>query len=187
MQKGLFSEIKKIKRWAKENKAIDIILFGSMIRGKLSPGDIDLCVIIRDEDEEKSLELIGSLGKILGTNKKFQINLLAASSFLGGNTLVKTLLMEGFSIINNKSFSSIFGFSNKSLFTYTLKHFTSSKRVQLHYLLKGRSGREGILKEINGRFIGQGSIIVNTEKEEILRDVFDKSNVKYKIERILIS
>jgi predicted nucleotidyltransferase len=188
MQKELYSVIKQIKLWIKKDNVLDVVLFGSSVRGKFNPNDIDLCIIIKDTDEEKSLNLVDSLGKL--TDKydfKFHINILTSSSFVLGNTLAKTLLNEGYSIRNNINFSSVLGFENKSLFVYTLKHFSPSKRVKFHYLLKGRYGSEGILKQVKGEFLGTGSILISVEKEDLLKEIFDKWDVKYKINRILIS
>lgn len=40
-------------------------------------------------------------------------------------------------------------------------------------------------QEVSGRFLGTGSILVPTAKEDILREVFDQWDVKYKVSRIL--
>ena len=188
MQKELSSEINKIKKWIKKEKVIDIILFGSVSRGKDKPNDTDLCVIIKDEDEKKSLDLVDSLGKLTDNPQfKFHINILTEKDVISGNTLTNTLLSEGLSIKKNKDFSSIFGFESKILFVYSLKDFSPSKRVKFHYLLRGRYGSKGVLKEVNGEFLGTGSIIVPTNKGDYLKEVFDKWGVDYKIKRILYS
>lgn len=188
MQKKLSLVINKIRLWIKKNNVIDVVLFGSLVRGKYNPKDVDLCIIIKDSDEKKSLSLVDSLGKLVDRfDFNFHVNILTTSSFVKGDTLTKTLLTEGHSIKKGKRFSSLFGFEGKTLFVYTLKHFSSSKRVKFHYLLKGRYGSKGILKEVNGKFLGTGSIIIPTEKEDILKEIFDKWDVKYKIHRILFS
>ena len=188
MQKELSLAIKKIKLWIKKNNAVDVISFGSSIRGSSTPRDIDLRNKIKDIDENKSIDLVDSLDKSTDNLKlKFHINILTLSSFISGNTLAKTLLHEGYSIKQNKNLSSILGFENKSLFSYTLKHFSPSKRVRFHYLLKGRYGSKGMLKEVQGKFLGAGSILVPTEKEDLLKEIFDKWDVRYTIKRILVS
>jgi len=68
-----------------------------------------------------------------------------------------------------------------------LKHFSSSKRVKFHYLLKGRYGAKGVLAEAEGEFLGTGTIIIPAEKEDFLKEIFDKWDVKYKINKILLS
>ncbi|MCK4521548.1 MAG: nucleotidyltransferase domain-containing protein [Nanoarchaeota archaeon] len=188
MQKELSLVAKKIKVWIKENKVLDVILFGSSAREKFNPNDIDLCILVKDDHEAKSLDLVDSLGKLTDRLKlESHINILTSGSFIKGNTLAKTLLNEGYSIKNNKPFSSIMGFENKSLFIYTLKHFSPSKRVKFHYLLKGRYGQKGVLKEVQGMFLGTGSIIIPTEKENLLKEIFEKWDVRYEIKRVLMS
>lgn len=188
MQKGLPLAIRRIKSWIKENKALDVIMFGSLVRGKFRPRDIDLCVLIKDIDEEKSIDLVDSLGKL--TDKfdfNFHINILTSSSFAMGDTLTKTLLNEGHSVKRGKKFSSVLGFSPGTLFVYSLRGFSSSKRVKFHYMLRGRYGSEGVLKEVNGKFLGTGTILVSADKEDVLKEVFDKWDVEYDIKRILVS
>jgi len=184
MQKSLLN---KIKKWIEKNKVIDVILFGSAARAKMKPNDIDLCILIKDDDEKKSIALISSLAEITDkSDKKVQINILNSKAFLSGDSLAKTLLNEGYSIKNEKAFSEKLGYSNKSIFIYSLKKFSNSERVRFHYLLNGRYGAKGILKETEGEFLGAGVIIIPTKKEDALREVFDAWKVEYKIERILL-
>jgi predicted nucleotidyltransferase len=188
MLKNISKEIRKIKSWILRNKVEDVIIFGSYMRGKINPNDIDLCILIKEKYETKSLDLIDSLGKLTDEFKsKFHISILTLSSFVNGDTLTKTLLNEGFSIKKNKKLSHIFGYYNKSLFIYSLNNFSSTKRVKFHYLLKGRYESKGILNELKGKFLGTGTIIIESEYEDRLKEIFDKWDVKYKIKRVLES
>lgn len=182
MQKKLYS---KIRKWIKNNKVVDVVIFGSFVRGKTKPNDIDLCIIIKDTDEKKTFDLIDSFSKIT-TEYNIQINTLTSSDFVKGNTLSKQLLEEGFSIKKLKPFSNTFNLVNQTLFVYTLKKFNSSKRVKFHYMLKGRYGREGILEEVEGSFLGTGSILIPTKHEDALKEVFDTWQVEYYTKRILV-
>lgn len=187
MQNILSLAAKKIKPWIKAQKVQDVILFGSVMRGKSNPSDIDLCILAGKSDEKRALDLIDSLGKLADNLKlKSHISLLTSDDFVAGNTLAKTLLAEGYSLKHKERFSSVIGFAAKSLFVYTLKHFSSSERVKFHYMLKGRYGSKGILKETKGEFLGAGSITVPINKEDLLKDVFDRWKVKYTVSRILI-
>ena len=178
----------KIKEWIKRNKAIDVVLFGSYARGKEKPKDIDLCILIKDKDEGKILDLMHSLGNLTDKlESKFHITALTSSQFLSGKNVSRALLKEGISIIHNQEFSLNYGLINKSIFEYSLRHFSSSKRVKFHYLLKGRYGSEGILKVVKGKFIGTGTITVPADKEDLLKEIFDKWDVKYKIYKALFS
>ncbi len=189
LPKKLSSIEKEIKKWISKEKVIEVILFGSLMRGKEDPNDIDLCIIINENDEKRSLDLIDSLAKITDKNKefKFQINIITEKKFIGGSTLAATLVKEGYSIKQAKKLAEILGFTNKSFFIYSLKKFSASERVRFHYALRGRYGQEGVLKNLKGGFLGTGTIIVPSENEDKLKQVFDGWNVDYKIHTVLFS
>lgn len=186
MHKQLAPLIKKIEVWGKKKKVIDVVLFGSAMRGNMAPRDLDVCIIMPDTLEEKSLELVDSLGKIIDHDgKKTHITLLTATAGVRGNTLLKTLLEEGWSIFHKKSFSKIWGYENKTLFVYSLKHFSPSQRVRFHYLLHGRYGMRGVLKEVGGKLVGTGTIVAPTENEDVLEGILKQWNVSYTAHRVL--
>jgi len=170
----------RIKKWINNDKVIDVIIFGSYVRNKENPKDIDLCILIKKEQEKKVLDLIDSLRNIL--DERFHINTIMEGDIISGNTLTKTLFNEGVSIKTNKKFAESIGFKPKSLFKYSLKNFSPSKRVRFHYLLKGRNS-EGILKEINGNLLSNGILIVDTEKEDITKRILERWGVKFEIRR----
>ncbi|NQU79512.1 nucleotidyltransferase domain-containing protein [Candidatus Woesearchaeota archaeon] len=187
MLKGSASMTTKVKRWMKSKPVVDVIMFGSSKRGKERPQDIDLCIIVKDEHEKECIDLVDSLGIMVdNAGARSHVTFLLSSSFAAGDTLVKTLLQEGFSIKKGKMLADSLGLNSKSLFVYTLQHFSSSKRVKFHYMLKGRRGVEGILKEVTGEFLGTGSIIVPIGKEDILREIFDQWDVRYSVKRMLV-
>jgi len=187
MRKELFLELRKIKSWSMSNKVLDVVLFGSAARGKSVPKDVDICILINDKDEKKSLDLVDSLGLVTDKFKnKFHVSIVQASDFIAGTGLSKILLLEGYSICRSKPFSEELGFKNVSLFVYTLKSFSKSRRVQFHYLLKGRGSSKGLLAEVGAKFISDGIIEINIEKEDLLREVFDQWEVKYSIRRGLL-
>lgn len=158
------------------------------MRGKDLPKDIDLCILIKSEDEKKSIDIVDSLAKI--TDKfpwKTQINILTERSFIDGNTLAKTIIIEGKSIKESKSYANRVGFQPKTLFLYSLKNFSKSKRVQFHYALHGRNKTGGILKECEGTIFMPGAILVPIETEEIMKQVFLLWDISYKTHHLLFS
>ena len=127
------------------------------------------------------------MSKVIDKSKhKFQINLLTEKQFIEGDTLTNTLIKEGFSIKKNKKIAEIWSFSNKSLFIYNLKKFSNTERVKLHYVLRGRYGQKGILEDLKGEFLGTGTIIIPSENEEKLKEVFDKWGINYSTKIMLI-
>ncbi len=187
-QKDWSGAIKAIKVWLKSEQVVDVIIFGSSVRGKSTPRDIDLCIILHDHQEKKALDLIHSLSqKIDKKGVKFQINILTEKTFFSGeNSLVKTLFQEGFSVIKNKPFATLYGLSSQSLLVYSLVGFSGSQRVRFHYLLRGRSGQPGILSKLHSELVNDGVISVPTEYEDEWREIFQQWGVQYQVRRMLL-
>jgi predicted nucleotidyltransferase len=181
MLKSKYSQ--KIKKWIKANKVLDVIQFGSSVRGSLRPNDIDICIFLPVSREKESIDLVDSLGKIL--DDSFQINTLSDTAFAQGKGLSKTLLSEGVSLLSGKPFSSVFGFYSKTLFTYSLQGLTSSERVRFHYVMRGRRDSEGMLTKLKAELLGDGVILVPTSSEDELSEIFKKWKCQYKARRVL--
>ncbi len=190
-QNSLSSLTNEIKKWIKKSKVTDVVLFGSSVRGKHVPNDLDLCIIISDVQEKESLDLIDSLSRHINSslkkaNIRAQINILTESSFFRRNSLAKTLLVEGFSIKHSSSLAQNIGFEPKAMFFYELEHFKPSERVRFHYLLRGRYGQPGLLKENNAELLKDGLIEVPLSNEDLFEEVLSRWNVKFKVKHILI-
>src|SRR3989344_1947780 len=106
------SEIKnKLGKVLNDKEVHDVIIFGSFIKGKTKPEDIDIAII---SDREKF--------KIKG----FHISVISINDFFKPVGLINTLLREGYSLIRNKSFSEVYGFKNQCLFNYELSDLPAS-------------------------------------------------------------
>lgn len=185
-QKLLLSLKKKIKEWIKKEKVIDVVVFGSLMRGKTNPNDIDLCIVLKDEQEKDALDMINSLAKVVDNpSLKPQINVLTENAFHGNNSLSKTLLFEGVSIKHNKAVAELHGFKPKVLFFYDIKHFKPSDRVRFHYLLRGRYGKKGVLFETNAELVKDGLIEAPITSEDILKEIFSQWSLQFNTKRII--
>ncbi|MBI2668213.1 nucleotidyltransferase domain-containing protein [Candidatus Woesearchaeota archaeon] len=178
---------KKIKVWIRKMNVVDVLLFGSVVRGKSKPQDIDLCIILTDEQESKALDLIDSLSKIPPKGLKVQINHLTERAFiLGEDSLVTTLLFEGKSIRKGKKLAVRYGLKPTSFFQYSLAGFSNSERVRLHYALRGRAGSEGILAKFGGELVNDGLVSISVEQEDAFAEFLRSWNVEFKIRRVLV-
>jgi predicted nucleotidyltransferase len=175
----------KIKPWINHHKVNDVILFGSFVRGKLHPNDIDLCLVLENQQEKEALELVNSLAKEL-REFKVQVNHITTNDFLSGkNTLVKAFLIEGISIKEGREVARRYGLEAKTLFFYKFKNPTSSEKVRFHYLLQGRYGREGLLSQLGGKLLSEGVIEIPLYNEELLKDALKQWPVEVTLRRIL--
>jgi len=191
MSKSLLKNIKlirEINKFLKKYKKdiIDIILFGSLIRQKYRPGDIDILILFK---EKESTDISYELRKII---KKFSYNVeitnrtyknLFSSSFLPR----EDILTEGYSIVLGKKISEGFGYKSLNLFIYSLKKLSKSRRIMFHYALEGRDGKLGTLKEIHGIRVASATILIPIENTERFEEFLKYWNIDYKRFGILIS
>jgi predicted nucleotidyltransferase len=180
----LKSEIKRFYR-AHKDEIVDIILFGSSMRGKKKPHDIDLLLLFKDKENiDLSYELrkkIESFGYRIEITTRTYKNLFE-STFLPR----ESILSEGFSLILNKKISEALGYMSFMLFLYSLKGFSSSRRMMFHYALNGREKREGIIEELGGIKLANTAILIPIKVSDEFEDFLNYWNVKFKKVRILI-
>ena len=166
------SEIKKeLKIYLKDKRVYDVVLFGSFVKGKLTPGDIDVAVI---SDEE--------LDEIRG----FHISFFKTQDFFTNiPSLVNTLFREGFSLKHNKSFSEVYGFRNKCMFVYDLTSLNSSNKVRVVNFLRGK-GDKGLVVGEGGEWVVNGVFICPVNKDYLFEQFFLNHKIKFKKSYLLI-
>jgi len=177
-----YSILKKIcKDFAKKDKnVIDIILFGSLAREKEKPEDIDIAVILPDDIEVDRLE------KQIFAKMKLPVHITVLKlKTLFKETLWKTIIHEGISLINNKSISEKLGFESYVLFWYNLAKLKTIDKVRFSHALFGRSDGNGLLKKSNGKSLGKGVLLIPVDKEDEIRDLFYEWELPFERRRIL--
>lgn len=167
------------------NEILDIILFGSAIKGKEKPNDLDILLLFRyKEDLDTAYELRKRLKKfdieVHVTTKTyeglFDKNFMAREAFLG----------EGYSLVRKEFVSKGLGYNSISLFKYELKGFSQSRRMQLQYALHGRDRKSGIVKELMLRKFANTIFFCPVENTEKLKDFFENWNIRFEQFQILI-
>jgi predicted nucleotidyltransferase len=175
----LKSQLKKI---CKNKEIIDIILFGSVVKDKDNPNDIDIAIILEKEDYSFVQEVSKEIKNLL--DKKFHIEILTIDN-LFKEPLYLTLIHEGFSIKNNQFINKSLKTKSLVLVTYDLTILNHSKKTLFGYALKGRKGEKGFLDEINGKITGRNNVLVPTHKFEQLKDFLKTWKVEYTSQRFL--
>ena len=156
----------KLKEYLKDKDILDIIVFGSFIKGKADAKDIDIAII-----SEKSLIL---------NLKGFHISIIKPQDFfINHPSLINTLLREGFSLKNNKSFSEIYSFSNKVLFAYKLENLNASEKVKIVSVLRGKNKKRGLVEQEGGSWLAHQVFFIPVEKEHIFSQFFINFKVKF--------
>mgnify|MGYP001601946778 CR=1 FL=1 len=176
MQKNLknISKIKsKLAAYLKNKDVLDVILFGSVVKGKSNPNDIDIALITEKTDIE--------------TINGFHISIIRPKEFfIKPPSLINTLLREGHSLKNNKPLAELLRFRSKVLFYYSLSSLTPSIKVKIVRLLKGSGKNKGMVKEYGGEWIANQVFNVPTNAEYIFEKFLIEFNIKFTKSHILI-
>ena len=164
MKSEILLKIKsKLKTYLKDKEILDIILFGSAIKGKISPNDIDIAVITNKEN----LSI-----------PNFHVSIIKPIDFFRNPpSLINTLLREGYSIKNNMPFSRMFKFDNQVLFTYNLSSLNNNSKVKIVNILRGKNKSLGLVKEEMGKWLGNGVFLVPITSAHL----FEKFLINFKV------
>jgi len=162
---------------------IDIFLFGSAVKGKEFPKDIDICIVFRKKISE---EMIDDIENRL---KEFDLHissLIINNFFKKPHPLIKTLLIEAISILTGKPFIQNFGFLSYVLYSYDLSKLKLSKKVRFVYLLKGRKKGMGVVAKMNGEWITDSCFIIPIRKDSEILIILKKWLIPFKRKEVLI-
>ena len=163
----------KLKNILKSRDILDVILFGSSIKGKTFPKDIDIAVITNKP--------------VLEDIKGFHISTLKSQDFfLNPPTLVNTLLREGYSLKYEKFFAERYQFSSKVLFTYKIASLKPSQKVKVVTILRGKKKEAGIVEEYHGKWLAKQVFTVPLASAYLFEQFFLNFSIPFKKYFILI-
>ncbi len=168
LKKSLLSIYKKNK-----DRIFDIILFGSAVKAKEFVSDIDIAVVFKAKDESV-------LGKIRLLGKNIHVDYVLLDE-LYSESLWKTLIREGISVVYNKKISSIFALQSYGLFTYNLTKI--KRKARFSQVLMGYKA-ESMLKKVGGKILKPGVILVPIHKIELFRTFLETWEVDYTLKII---
>lgn len=163
----------------KDKKIFDIIIYGSTLKGKAIPGDVDIAVIFIEGNLRERLDRIqeikSRLNRINVDIKQALLTELFSSSFLARTGL----MMEGYSIFGKTAFCERLGFKAYSLFTYNLDGLTHTEKIKFNYILSGRQGKKGIMDNFGALRLASGALKVPISKSIEFEEILNENNVKY--------
>ena len=161
----------------------DIILFGSFMKGKEKPKDIDLLIIFKNK-VNKQIE--SELKKDIALPEA-DINSTTQRELEGEGFIAKEgLYLEGFSLINSRALSQQMGFTSVAFIKYDLQNTKGSKRIRFYYALQGRNKATGFLKEVRAKRFSESVIICDYNIIERIKPFFEQWDIKYNIIPALI-
>ena len=171
-----WQELKKsLKKLLIKYKEIrDFIIFGSLVKGKYAPKDVDIALVV----DKKDISLVGEIKDQLKI-KNLDVEIIEVGEIYQ-TRLGLSLMSEGFSIKNNNFLREKLGISPMKLYTYEIKHLTQTKKV-----LFGR-GLNQIIKDTEGAKVGAGSVMIPINQSSKFEDFLNTWDLKYKTKEYLV-
>lgn len=185
----MLKELKKYLKSENKDKTIfDIIIFGSLVKGKRQVRDIDILIIFLNGSLSERLNKIQKIkAKLKKTikDKNIDIKQILLQELFSSSFFARTgIFLEGISIFKDAKFSETLGFRSFALFWYNLKDLTHTQKVKFNYILAGRKTK-GIIEELNGQRLVNGAIKIPMENSIIFEEFLKNNNINYLKKNIL--
>lgn len=164
----------KLKKYLKHCNIEDIVIFGSFVKGKFRPDDVDIALLMK----EKDYKVVRKISKDL--HGRFHI-IVVLFNELYSEPIWKTLISEGFSVKKNKFLKNVINVKAVEIFSYKIDKMSATEKTQFN------RGFNSVLKDVKGVKIGAGSVIVPEEKSGEFFDFFSRwSKAKNKVFKALL-
>ena len=162
----------------KHTEIDDIILFGSVIRGKEKPGDIDILVIFKirivkeieysiRKEIEKKYENVSIISK---TQTTFHDPAFDAR---------ESILFEGKSLVHERTIAEQYGYNSVGMFKYYFTNWSKLQKTKYYYALNGRDSQKGIAEQLGCIKLADGVILVPINKIEEFRSFLELWKLEY--------
>ncbi len=185
--KNMLKRLQKELSAEKKDKAIfDLLVYGSMVKGKAKPNDLDLIVIFRTGSLKERLKKIQQIKRKVTSFKSIDIKGILWEELFQEDFFARSgILLEGISLFDARSFAEKMGFSAYALFTYRLIDQSHTSKVKFNYLLRGRNG-PGILEKFGGKHLSPGTVQIPLAKSLEFEEILQSNNFQYQKQNILI-
>lgn len=159
--------------------ALDIVVFGSSVKGSVAPNDLDALVVCAD-----GADITRVRRAFDGLPEEVQLKFVKLGELVETHTLLKQAAVhEGHSVRLGMPVREALGFESHTLFTFSLTNLQQTGKVKFQYALYGRGSREGVLGSNGGRGIAPGAVLVPVEKESDMEAFFKEWGAEYSKER----
>jgi len=178
---------KAAKQFFKTHKdaLMDIILFGSLMRGKEKPSDIDVLLIFNNAvNKNIEYEFRNILSKI---EKNVSIVSRTKADYkIPSFDAREGLLFEGYSIGGSKFVAEEFGFKSMGLFIYQTKNLSNAEKTRFYYAMNGRTNTKGFIAQSGSIRLSDNMLVFDLSAVEDAKEFFQEWHIDYKFVPILL-
>lgn len=183
----MLEELKKcLKIELKDKKIFDIVIYGSLVKNKENPNDIDILVIFNEGNLKERLDKIQSIKHKIKRKEKIDIKGALWRELFQEEFFARSgVFLEGVSAFTGKSFAERIDFNGFAIFIYRLTNKPHAEKVKFNYILTGRKA-EGLIKKLEGKHLAPGVIEIPIKNSLEFEDVLKKNNINYFKKEVLV-
>ena len=157
---------KNLKSHIKDN-VVDLIFFGSFVKGKHRPEDLDVAIVVKDENDLE-LDTVSAIREILREEFQDPDTEVIEAQDIYSTDIGLSIILEGYSVDNSDFLREVLGVRPYNIYQYSLEKLTRSKKSSFN-----RSLRK-LLDDIGGEKIGRGAVKVPRGESGRMEDVFKR-------------
>lgn len=177
---------KKLKKIVSANPEIeDILLFGSVVRGKKNPQDIDILILFK-VTVQKSVEY--TIRKILEQYYP-TVSIVSKTNkdaLDPAFDVRESILFEAKSLLSGRYNSSKYGFNSLGLFRYDFKDWNKLTKTKFYYALNGRGTSSGVISSLGCIKLSDSLVVVPLHSIESFREFLEFWKLEYKFIPLLL-
>lgn len=163
---GLKKNLKSILK--KYESVTDFIIYGSFVKGRDSPKDIDIAVLVKHKD----LKLVPLIKKDIAI-ANHHLEFIELDDIYS-STLFMSLLNEGYSIKKDDYLRNILNTRPMRIYSYDLKHLNRSQKTLFGLSLKKT------LNKLKGEKVSNGAVLIPISQSSYFEDFLNAWSMKYK-------
>ena len=173
----MLRRLKRCLNSEKDENIFDIVLYGSSVKGKNRPNDVDLLVIFKSGSLKERLDRIQSIKKKI--DMSVDIKGILWEELFQPEFFARTgVFLEGVSVFDEKKFARKIGFEGSVMFFYNLKDKTHSEKVKFNYVLSGRNSK-GLIETLEGKHLAPGVVEIPIDKSLEFEEVLKRYSIRF--------
>lgn len=179
----LWNELKRLI--ASYPEVDDILVFGSYVRGKTAPCDIDIMVIF---------------SKKVNKQVEYEIRKIIEKSYSNISIISKTrdslqdpsfdaresYLFEAKSFFTKQTMGEKYGYLSFGMFKYDFKNWNKLKKTKFYYALNGRGKSLGVIGNLTGMKLSDRIVLIPLDNIEEFKNFLEEWKIEYKYIPILL-